>query len=153
MLRNRHGKPYFTEAEFVDLNTLKRLQAKGLKAWNLFDPGLLFSVDNLRHYLGKPFIINNYSYGGDRKWSGYRSMYCLEGAVDSQHRLGRAVDFVPVGITADEVREIILKDPWNPKWKYITCLEMTRKGKSIPWVHMDTRNWDKINNGILQLNL
>jgi hypothetical protein len=43
----------------------------------------------------------------------------------------------------DLIREDILQNKYPDDFKYITCIEM-----DVSWLHIDCRNYDKLNNGI-----
>ncbi|MGB3211202.1 MAG: hypothetical protein WBB19_10895 [Desulforhopalus sp.] len=143
---------YFKPHELVDPVVYEALAANTLKICRLFDNRVLVTADALRRRFG-PMRINDWFWGGRRKDSGYRSADSGIGALWSEHKFGRALDPLFTDCEAEYVRQEILRDPFHPDFKYITCLEMTISGKPISWLHFATRNWDKRENGIQQLHL
>ena len=107
----------------------------GDQAWMFFNPSILISLDGIRDYFGKPVTVNNWKQGGSFQWRGLRPRGCDVGAEYGMHRFGGAVDLDVKGLTAEEVRQEILKNKDHEKFRLINCLE----GK-VSWVHMDTRN-------------
>jgi hypothetical protein len=129
----------------------------GDRLWQIFDERLLITMDRIRKRYLCPFIANTwfknsltiaYKY---REWSGYRDHTSpdieKEGSENygniSQHRFGRAVDMLPTGLTAEEIRIDILNSPNHEDFKYITAIE-----KGVSWLHIDVRNHDKQAHGI-----
>lgn len=113
-------------------------ELRGEKSLELIDERVIITLDTLRELLGKPITVNNWLWGGNRNWSGlrtagfYSSIEAFEKSL-SQHKYGRAVDFLVKGMSADEVREFIYKN--KEKFPYITFIET-----EISWVHIDVRN-------------
>lgn len=116
--------------------------------WGLFDPRILYTIDLLKEYYNKSFIINDYKYGGNNQYRGWRPYldwveYCNKNNIKisyfSQHLFGRAIDFIIKGVKVEEVNNHILQN--QDKYKYITFIEI---GKT--WTHIDCRN--SIFNGI-----
>lgn len=99
--------------------------------WELFDANLLIVIDRLREILNRPITVNNWKSGGEFKWRGYRTNSCKIGAKKSMHRSGRGVDFDVKGMTAEEVRQYIIK---NQK----LFPEIGRMEAKVTWVHIDT---------------
>ena len=64
----------------------------------------------IRDYFGKPFIVNNWIKGGHRQYSGFRPPDCPEGAELSSHKLGKAFDFLPLGVPSQKIIDKILSD-------------------------------------------
>jgi len=114
--------------------------------WFLFDVRALITLDRLRGRYGKTHM-NNWKWGGKDNSKGYRPPDDPEGAKLSQHRYGRAGDPKFEMVTADEVREDLFNHPEYPTFGYITAIEDGAIAKT--WFHFDTRNWDKIRNGVL----
>lgn len=142
----------FIEQEFVDKKTYEYYKSKGWDVWRLFDPRLLYSVDKMRFKLDVPFTINNWAFGGNREWSGFRTPRSKYYSQYSMHN-GRAVDIVLLhgGPSYDEIRKMMIDDPFDDAWKYITALEMTSGGVTIGWLHMDVRNHNKEKYGIKEI--
>lgn len=123
---------YFKLEELVSPEIYK---LRGVKAWELFDPNALKMIDEIREFFGVPVTINNWSFGGQYKYSGFREdeYYKVKGSL-SQHRFGRAFDMKFKGISSEKVREIILEYREKGKFKLIGAME-----KNVSWLHVDTR--------------
>jgi|TARA_Y100000310_G_scaffold191970_1_gene191906 hypothetical protein len=108
---------------------------RGEKAWELLDDRALITLDMLRDNHGK-ITVNDWFWGGNYKYSGYRPKDCKEGSKLSQHRMGRAFDlkFIQSHITI--VRNDILNNP--RKYPEITAVELN----TPTWLHFDVRNYD-----------
>jgi uncharacterized protein YcbK (DUF882 family) len=100
----------------------------------LLDDRLLETIDDIRGLLGVPCYVNDYAHGGKRVASGYRGPNCTVGALHSQHRLGRAADLHPDGMSADEARAKIVLALANGKLPYLGGVEL-----GVPWLHVDVR--------------
>jgi len=100
----------------------------------LIDDKLLETIDDIRGLLGVPCWINDYAYGGKRSFCGYRPPSCTVGAPKSQHRLGKAADLHPEGMTADEARTRIILAIADGKLPHIGGIEL-----GVSWVHVDVR--------------
>lgn len=122
----------FKIEELVDKSTYEKF---GEQAWQFFNPSILVSVDGVRDYFGKPITVNNWKAGGPFEFRGLRPLTCQIGAPYGLHRFGGAVDYDVKGLSAEEVRQEILKNPNHEKFKLINCLE-----GNVSWVHMDVRN-------------
>ena len=130
---------HFKAHEYVPPEVFKK---RGDKAFELIDVRILITMDKLREMLGRPITINNYNWGGDRSQSGLRTLR-FYGSVDklessfSQHKYGRAVDFLVKGMNAVDVRKFIVDN--KEHFPYITFMET-----DISWVHIDCRNCEPI---------
>lgn len=111
--------------------------------WFMFDNRILWTADQLRAIYGK-LICNTWMWNGKHTFRGYRPWSCKVGARMSQHKLGRALDLVPMETTVDEIRDEIIANPNREEFKYITAIE-----SDVPWLHIDCRNYDKARNGLL----
>jgi len=111
---------------------------RGEKSLEVLNPLILITADRLRKRYG-PITINNWLWGGARKYSGFRPKHCSEGASLSQHRLGNALDGLVQRVSAEEVRQDILGNPDLEEFEYITSLEM-----GVNWLHVDCRNCKRI---------
>lgn len=111
-------------------------EERGYKAWELIDERILRTIDTLRDNLGSA-TINNYRWGGDRKWSGLRTPESEFYRPYSQHSFGRAVDMVFSKVTAEEARQHIFAN--KEKYPYIYAVEL-----GVSWLHIDCRNTDRI---------
>ncbi len=109
-------------------------EALGDKAWELLDPALLTTLDQLYEAFG-PMTVNNWHTGGKFKESGLRDPNTATGAPRSQHKIGKAADCKPLRITPQAMYAAILSDP--SKFPLLTTLENI---ESTPtWVHVDVR--------------
>lgn len=111
-------------------------QERGEKAWQLMDDRILMALDALRDKFG-PLTVNNWKWGGDRKWSGLRTEDSPYGSRYSQHRFGRAVDFISQDHTAEEIRQYILNN--RDEFPGVMSMEL-----GVSWVHIDCRNCNRI---------
>lgn len=112
-------------------------ELRGEKAWQLMDERLLYLIDVLRDEFGRA-TINNWSYGGDRKWSGLRTVTSPYYSPTSQHSLGRAVDILFTK-PAKEVRESIIERPHYFLDSQVGINSITLED-SVAWFHVDVRN-------------
>ena len=69
-------------------------------------------------------------------WSGLRTADSPYFSVTSQHSFGRAVDIIFKDISAEEVRQSMLKNEskWLSIYPYITLED------DVNWTHIDVRN-------------
>ena len=134
---------HFAIHELVPPETLQALGEA--RCWWLLDEGMLRDLDRLREDLagaglcGK-ITINNWHWGGQLKYSGFRPADCTEGAKHSQHRCGRGFDLKPDGKwdrdKADQVRQYIRDH--RDRYPAIRSMET-----GITWVHVDGRNHEQ----------
>lgn len=132
---------HFRLEELVDPSTFRLLEEK---AWWVLDPRLLWTLDKTRDRYQRVVTVNDWLWGGEHTLRGFRPQGVAVGKPHSQHRYGRAIDLDVRGMPADEVRQDILANQDDPAFVYITCLET-----DITWVHLDVRNWDRTQHGIL----
>jgi len=123
----------FKIEEFVDRNTF---QQRGELAISVMDWRILWTADAIRDYFKKPMTINNWSFGGNREWSGIRPPNTPFYSRFSQHSFGRAIDFLISGIDSTIVRKTIRDNPKEEAFKYITCIE---DFSGMSWCHVDCR--------------
>ncbi|KFA99388.1 D-Ala-D-Ala carboxypeptidase family metallohydrolase [Vibrio sp. ER1A] len=126
---------HFKPQEFVSPSIYSK---RGVKSLELMDERILRTIDDLRVNLGKPITVNNWLWNGQRKQSGYRdqSFYSTDSEYASslsQHKYGRALDFLVKGMSAPDVRRHILEN--KHLYPYITFIEV-----DIEWCHIDCRN-------------
>lgn len=146
--------PDFKIEEFFSLEMVKR--EKAVVLWQLMDDRLLKTADALKKRYGT-MVINNYLWEGYNHNRGYRNPkemvgYLLQGGIlkkwmasfNSQHCRGAALDATFKHHKAEEIRQDILRDPFHEDFKYITGLEL-----QVSWLHIDVRNRDKKQYGIL----
>jgi len=122
---------YFQPYELVPQATYELLKDRPWVIWQLFDNRTLYTGDRIRIRYGK-MIANDWFWGGNNQYRGWRPGDCFVGAEYSQHKFGRAEDLVPVECTVEEIRQDIKKD----EFQYITCIE-----EGVPWLHFDVRNY------------
>lgn len=102
--------------------------------WFCFDGRILETVDRLRARYGR-LIANDWYWGGQNQYRGWRPFNCEVGAKLSQHKFGRAIDLIPKEITVDEIRNDIKKNyESDDTFRYITCIE-----DGVGWLHVDCR--------------
>jgi hypothetical protein len=111
----------------------------------VMDYRILKTIDIIREYLNKPVIINTWHVGnGNRLYCGFRPHHTTVGAQYSQHKFGRAVDCLIVGVKEyDSIRREILNH--QNHFSYITCIE-----DKVNWLHIDCRATDM--QGIVLIN-
>lgn len=144
---------YFKIHELVDPEIY---HSRGEKAWQLFDYRLLELIDNLREHYREEYnasmTINDWKWGGNRQWSGLRTPSSKYYSSTSQHSYGRAVDFILKDVKTKKridmsiIRQEIIDNPDEFLFDPITCIE---NFDGMTWAHIDIRNWDKDQNGLL----
>ncbi|MBF0406484.1 MAG: hypothetical protein HQM10_03960 [Candidatus Riflebacteria bacterium] len=132
----------FRLEEFFSRDFFKKWQHKPEYLWGLMDARELITCDRLRERYGK-CTINNWLWGGEYKHSGFREPACKIGAELSQHRYGRGTDKKFETVSPEEIRSDIRKNPDDPAFEFITCVE----DGTDTWLHTDVRNHNF--NGIL----
>ena len=148
---------HFALHELLPENIFEHLTQNGSlwKGWLLFPRSTIITIDSLRKEFGSMFI-NTYglssaiqSQYGTWGGRGYRDLD-LEKKPNyvSLHCSGQATDSSFKDVTAQEARKFILENP--EKFPYITCLECTKKGEEISWLHWDSRS---ISNRIYELHI
>lgn len=119
---------YFNIKELVPANIYS---AFGDTAWQFLDRRVIMNLDYIREKIGKPILVNygrlNYRGYDD---GGYRNN-------NSQHKHGRAIDFDVIGMSAQQVRDWIVKNYKNFPEPNIWIED------DVTWVHMDVRYSDK----------
>jgi len=117
----------FSVQEFVPRRVFEE---RGESAILAMDDRILRAADAIRGYFGRRVTVNNWQWGGDRQFSGFRDTKCPIGTAYSQHRFGRAVDMIIDSIPAGEVRAEIVANP--------ECFPgITRMEDGVSWVHID----------------
>jgi len=117
-------------------------QNKVDKLWLLFDDRVLITADLLRHRFGT-IVVNTWQWGGDSTLRGFRPFGSAFGAALSQHKFGRALDLIPVKVTAEEIRQDIIANPDREEYSLIKAIET-----DITWFHFDVRNHKLADGGI-----
>jgi hypothetical protein len=136
---------YFDLEEFIDRETFHDIPE--WKLWFAMDSRVLRIADILREELG-PTTINNWKWGGNRQWSGFRPYGTPYYSQWSQHSYGRATDSLFKQCTPrqarDAIKDMLAKGKFRGITKCITCEETKSyrdNGKSpLTWVHWDIRN-------------
>lgn len=136
MLDNRIKK-YFDIEELVCRHVYKKF---GESAWSFFDERLLETLLIIREKLGKAIYVNNWQVGGNLTQRGLRCNVCalvaektaLEKVYMSTHMQGIGIDFDVKGMSAQEVREWIVKNQ-------ILLPYPVRLEDGVTWVHLDLR--------------
>jgi hypothetical protein len=126
----KHFKAY----ELVDKETYEKF---GENSFMFFDVIALKTLDGVREYFGKPITVNNWKSGGSMDSRGLRTIKDKTGAAYGQHRFGRAFDFSVQGMTAEEVRKIIIENQDKEPFNNISAIEL-----NVSWIHIDFRNID-----------
>ena len=122
---------HFGIKELVDKQTYKD---RGEKAFELLNPYMLWTIDRMRERFGS-CTINNWQWGGQYQYSGFRPKSCSVGATYSQHRLGNAFDLKFADYTPEYIRDFIKANPNVDDFKYINSIE----NDTPTWLHIDGR--------------
>ena len=103
-------------------------------AWKFLNPKILETIDVLKeHFPNGTIKINDYYWGGIRKWSGWRTPLSPDYSETSQHSLGNAVDCIFSEYDVAEVRQFIIYNP--DLFPHVKGIEL-----DVPWLHIDVRN-------------
>ena len=105
----------------------------GEGCWNFFPQDSLYMLHGIRTFLDRPITVNNWLWGGDYQYRGYRGPACQIGAKMSYHKRGMAFDFGAKGLTAEDVRKILIENQDHELLLLIKRLE-----NKVTWVHADT---------------
>jgi hypothetical protein len=130
---------HFIIKEFVPPEVWEREAEKSL---NHIDERIIITADQVWEHFNNihersTVTINNWCYGGEYKYRGFRPASCTVDAKKSMHReidghKCGAIDFGVEHFTAKEVRDEIMSHP--EKFPHITRLE-----DNVPWVHADIK--------------
>jgi len=131
-MRQFYKCKYFKIQELVDKQTYEKY---GEGAWMHFNPVALKTIDGIREYFGKPIIVNNWNTGGSMDSRGFRSPIDNTGSKWGFHYKGNAFEFTIQGMTADDVRAVIIQHQNEEPFCEITAMEI-----NITWIHIDFRN-------------
>lgn len=134
---------HFITEEFVDPDTFA---VRGKDSLGCMDVRMLITADAIREYFNKSMTINNWKWGGNRKWSGLRTTKSPDYITYSQHTFGRAIDFIMKDISAQEIRDEIKSHQDHPAFRFITAIE---DFPEMNWCHVDCRIWKKNEKGIM----
>lgn len=127
---------YFQVHELVHPNIYKKFGDLSLM---FLDANMLWTIDQLRIRYGSA-TINNYFWKGSRIDSGLRDITSTTGSPYSLHRFGKAFDLIFKNITAEEIRQDIIKNPNDEIFKHIKRVEWKKRGVPISWLHIDSAN-------------
>lgn len=122
---------HFKAQEFASRSAFERY---GNRVLRYIDTRILITADQLRNQFG-PMTINNWSWGGEREFSGLRLAGDNHFSKTSDHSWGRAIDGIFLRATAQEVRDYIEDNP--EQFPFITFIE---EGKGITWLHVGCPN-------------
>ena len=111
---------------------------KGYTDLSVMDDRILELADQVRELLGVPCTIN----ANGRSLCGFRPKDCKIGAPKSQHKLGKAVDLHPIGMTAEDGRTLIRKAVDAGGLVNLGGVEL-----GVSWIHIDCR--DRVNGKVL----
>lgn len=102
----------------------------------LLDPGLMPLMELIRSTIGKPIICNTWYWNlQSAQYRGFRPQNTSVGALYSQHKMGRAMDFKVNGMSANAARTILLN---NEQMLLDAGLTRIEDGRDAPtWVHID----------------
>ena len=124
----------FSIEEFVDKDTYRKFGDKSV--W-FIDKNLIQIAQELRNHFG-PITINNYFSGGNRNWSGLRTMKSSYYSPYSQHSFGRAIDMIFENHDAEYIRNEIRNNE-----KYWFDYGVRAIENNVSWLHIDVRNTNK----------
>ena len=119
----------FAVEEFVEPALYELIGDQAIK---LIDNDILCFILNLRETLDKPITINNWKWGGKFSQRGLRTKNSKHYSPTSQHSTGKALDFNVASMSAEEVRQWIIK---NRRLWWIQPVTFIEDG--VNWVHVD----------------
>ena len=96
------------------------------------DSKLRETLDKIRIFINMPIIVNNWINGGEFSNRGFRTADSNIGAKLSMHKVGGAIDCHCPHLSADELREIVIKN--QSRFKHIKRIEA-----DVNWLHMDIK--------------
>jgi hypothetical protein len=120
---------YFKAEEFLPPHIFEQFREQGL--YLFMDSRILWTMDALRIKLGSAITINDYCFGGIFTQRGFRDESGV-GAQYSQHRFGRACDFIIKGTISEEFRTLVRSGNLDSALQYITRIE-----NGTPHNHID----------------
>lgn len=100
----------------------------GFTDTSVMDWRILEIADIIRDLIDLPITIN----ADGRNWSGYRTPDCKIGAPKSMHRLGKALDLHCSGMSAEDMRKLILK-----ACEQGAMPNLGRMEADVNWCHID----------------
>ena len=141
-------KNYFQIYELVGPDVYRK---HGENAWFVFRTETLHCLLIMRKGINKSFTVNTWFWDGIYDERGYRSNIqpiveekTLDGILYvSGHPLGCAFDFKVKDMSSDLVREWIVKNAASFPCKIRLENINISKGRSISWVHFDTKYYEQ----------
>ena len=100
----------------------------GFTDTSVMDWRILEIADIIRELVDLPITIN----AGGRNWCGYRTPECKIGAPKSMHRLGKALDLHCTGMSAEDIRKLVLK-----ACEQGAMPNLGRMEADVSWCHID----------------
>lgn len=135
---------HFIVEELVPESFFKKYQ--GRSRW-FIQPQLLSLIDFFRERFSVPVLINDWKFGGDFQYSGFRPSDCAIGAKYSQHKLGAAADMKFEGMLVQEVYHDIMNNQelyQEAGLRAVESISYTTAGNAWGgWIHADVRNTGK----------
>ena len=95
------------------------------------NPVMVYQLRELRSYLNKSLIINNWHVGGNYNESGLRAPRSPVGATYSRHKFGCALDIKSPQISSAELWELLYK-----KHAGFAITELENKEITKTWTHV-----------------
>ncbi len=122
---------YFDIRELVSKDTYEQ---HGERAWEFFDRKAIDTLDFIRENTGLPVIVNDWKWGGENQYRGYRERDCKIGAKYSAHKDGKAFDFTVKGWTDEQTKKWLSDNAERLPYNIRIEIEDTNTK-----VHFDTR--------------
>lgn len=101
---------------------------KGYIDTTVMDFRILEIADIIRELIDLPITIN----ADGRQWCGWRPPECPIGAPKSMHKVGKALDLHCSGMSADDMRKLILK-----ACEQGAMPNLGRMEADVSWCHID----------------
>jgi len=120
---------YFDLREFIPKDIY---EINGEDSINLIDKRCIYAAYAFRIEFGT-ISINDWLYGGDVNFRGYRPENCPIGVKRSMHKKGQAVDLVFLDTSIESVKRAVQRD--NYYWRYVVGI--TRIELGTPHLHID----------------
>jgi len=123
---------HFMLAELVPKSILDVYKGDSLR---FLDIRILWTADAIWEFYNQDkkrnVYINDWSWNGKFDSRGFRPASDPDGAAMSQHRYGRAIDFIIPDVPSDKIRKDILANLGHPAFRFITEMET-----DTPHVHV-----------------
>ncbi len=136
MYKSKH----FDVEEFIDPITYAKFGDMSIR---YMDYRLVIFMDCIRILTNSPITINDYKWGGKRKWSGTRTPESPWYSTHSGHSWGRAIDFRVKGWSPEALHKLI-HDNWDElkEASGLQGLRMEHTDHTPNWVHIDSLQED-----------